>query len=387
VLATHFVRNYHFAVGTKKYKELKLDELDRKLRELEAAYPQLSQACTISEGKERRKTHLRVRGDYKNLGIEVQPGTPGFLPPLGVDRVATRLDLARWLVKEDNPLVARVAVNRIWQEYFGQGLVRTSDDFGTQGEKPTHPELLDWLASEFVESGWSRKHIHRLIVLSATYRQSSRTRPELQAKDPNNTLLARQSRLRLPAELIRDCALGVSGLLSEEVGGKSVRPPQPKGVTELSYDPKLAWEESSGADRYRRGIYVQFQRTTPYPLLMNFDAPRTMVAQCRRLRSNTPLQALNLLNDPVFLEAAQALAARVLAEGGGGTAGRIERAWRLALARPPQPAEASRLTAFLEEQKSLFANEPGAAEKLQPAAEWVSLASVLLNLDEFITRE
>jgi hypothetical protein len=203
-----------------------------------------------------------------------------------------------------------VAVNRVWQEYFGQGLVKTSEDFGTQGDRPTHPELLDWLAVDFMDSGWSLKHMHRLIVTSKTYKQSSNARPELENRDPNNALLARQSRLRLPAELIRDEALSTSGLLYPEVGGPSVRPPQPKGVSEIGYSGSH-WEESRGKDRYRRGLYIHFQRTTPYPLLANFDAPKGTVTACRRLRTDTPLQALNLLNDPVFLEAAQALAEQV----------------------------------------------------------------------------
>jgi hypothetical protein len=204
-------------------------------------------------------------------------------------------------------------VNRVWQEYFGRGLVRTSEDFGTQGEKPSHPELLDWLAAGFQQTGWSLKTLHKQIVTSATYRQSSTFRPELQGRDPGNTLLARQMRLRLPAELIRDSALAASGLLYPVIGGKSIRPPQPAGLTDLGYASSLRWQESQGQDRYRRGLYI-LQRTVPYPQLANFDAPDSNVAACRRTRSNTPLQALNLLNDPVFVEAAQALAARTLRE-------------------------------------------------------------------------
>jgi hypothetical protein len=278
---------------------------------------------------------------------------------------------------------------------FGQGLVRTSEDFGLQGDRPTHPELLDWLARQFMDGGWSMKSVQKLMVLSATYRQSSQERPELQSKDPGNVLLARQSRLRLPAESIRDEALAVSGLLSPKIGGPSVRPLQPSGVAELAYNGSVKWEESTGEERYRRGLYIHFQRTTPYPLLVNFDAPRGDVPVCRRLRSDTPLQALNLLNDPVFLEAAQALAFRLASEGPPDFAGRLGYAYRLALNRNPEPSEQQRLQRFFEKQKSLFEKEPKSADalvshdaagQLEQAA-WVTLSSVLLNLDEFITRE
>jgi hypothetical protein len=368
ILTDHFVRNYHFAIGQKRYKELKFDELDRKLRELKESYPQLTQAMTLAEATEnRRPTHIRVRGDYKNLGIPVEPDIPAALGSLN-KRGATRLDLARWLVSSANPLTPRVIVNRVWQEYFGRGLVETSEDFGVQGAKPTHPELLDWLAVEFRDSGWSLKKLHRLIVTSQTYRQSSAGRDDIDAKDPNNLLLARQNRLRLPAELIRDAALAVSGLLDTRVGGPSVRPPQPKGVTELGYGGGTRWQESTGADRYRRGIYIHFQRTTPYPLLQNFDAPKGTVTQCRRARSNTPLQALNLLNDPVFMEAAAALAARLPQDASRPA---LQQAFLLTLAREPRAEESARLEAYLR----------------SPAGSWNGLASVLLNLDEFIVRE
>jgi hypothetical protein len=298
--------------------------------------------------------------------------------------------LARWLFAAENPLTARVTVNRVWQEYFGAGLVKTAEDFGVQGEKPTHPELLDWLAGEFRESGWRMKRLHRLIVTSAAYRQDSRVRPELEEKDPENRLLARQSRLRLPAESIRDAALAAGGLLDLRVGGKSVRPPQPKGVADLGYGGGTKWEESAGADRYRRGLYVHFQRTTPYPLLMNFDAPKGTVTACRRLRSNTPLQALNLLNDPVFLEAAQALAARVT-RAEEGFEERLRLAVELTLGRVPGAREAARLKKYFEEQKVLFDREPESLKALKTDdvefAAWTGLASVLMNLDEFVTRE
>jgi hypothetical protein len=298
-------------------------------------------------------------------------------------------------VSKDNPLTARVNVNRMWQELFGRGLVRTANDFGTQGERPSHPELLDWLSSEFVASGWSRKHMIRLMVTSATYRQASDGRPELAERDPENKWLSRQNRLRLPAELIRDNALAVSGLLYPEVGGKSVRPPQPEGVGELMYS-KKPWVEDQGPERYRRGLYILFQRTSPYPMLVNFDAPTTLVTAVRRERSNTPLQALNLLNDPVFMEAAQALAVRALGEAPG-FGERLERMFRLCLSRAPNAAEKDRLTTFFDRQREVLRNEAEAVGKIAPfvpsgadaidVAAWTGVARGVLNLDEFVTRE
>lgn len=400
ILTDHFVGNYHFAVGNKRWKELKLDELQKKLRELKAQYPQLTQAMTIAEAHTPQPSFLRVRGDYKTNGIAVQPETLSALPPLHANGRATRLDLARWLVREDNPLTARVTVNRFWQELFGAGLVRTPEDFGVRSEAPTHPELLDWLAADFRENNWSRKSILRRIVTSATYKQSSQARPELRDVDPNNTLLARQNRLRLSGESIRDAALASSGLLTRQIGGPSVFPPIPAGVMELSYASRgwgQSWKESSGADRYRRGLYIQFLRTTPYPLLVNFDVPKSTVSVCKRDRSNTPLQALNLLNDPVFLETAQAFAVRTLTEAPANFRGRLQLAFQFALGRPASESEALRLSAFLEQQETALARQPANAAKLAPVelpgvppaqlAAWTSLASVLMNLDEFITRE
>jgi hypothetical protein len=399
ILTDHFVRNYHFAVGQKKYNELKFKELDQKLTALKEQYPQLSQAMVIEESPKPHPTFLRVRGDYKTPGIEVHPDTLSVLPPLGVQgRPANRLDLARWLVRRDNPLTSRVAVNRLWQEIFGQGIAKSSDDFGTRGEKPSHPELLDWLASEFMDRGWSRKEMIRLMVTSATYRQSSDARPELKDIDPDNRLLARQSRLRLPAELIRDSALEASGLLDPEIGGKSVRPPQPAGVLELGYAGRSGarWVESTGPEKYRRGLYVEYLRTTPYPQLANFDAPKASMTTCTRERSNSPLQALNLLNDPVFLEAAQALAVQTVSEPGD-FGSRLQRVYERVVARDPDAKEKAKLEAYYTKQQRLLADDLTAQQKLAPyeppgatrleTAAWTGVASVLLNLDEFITRE
>jgi hypothetical protein len=395
VLTDHFVRNYHFAVGQKRYKEAKLDELDKKLRQLKEDYPQLSQAMTVAESKRAAAAHLRVRGDYRTMGIPVERNTPTVLPPLK-KTPGNRLDLANWLVSPDNPLTARVTVNWIWQEFFGRGLVKTLDDFGTRGEKPTHPELLDWLSYRFMNDGWSVKQLVRTMVTSSTYRQSSTVRTDIQ--DPDNALLARQTRLRLPAEFIRDAALHSGDLLTMTVGGKSVKPPQPAGVASLAYAAKSddSWQESKGADRYRRGLYIHFQRATPYPLLMNFDAPKAVAAQCGRERSNTALQALNLLNDPVFLEAATAMAYRVMLEADG-QENRIQAMFERALGRTATPAESERLIASVARFQKLYESDAAAAKELAPAelpgisraeaAAWVNAATVLLNLDEFITRE
>jgi hypothetical protein len=291
-----------------------------------------------------------------------------------------------------------VTVNWIWQKYFARGIVPTLEDFGTQGERPSHPELLDWLASELVRQQWSLKAMHKLIVTSATYRQSSAARPELQGRDPLNVLLARQNRMRLEAEAVRDNALAVSGLLVPAVGGPSVRPPQPAGISELTYAGAAKWVESTGPDRYRRGLYTWFQRTSPHPMLMTFDAPDSNLSCVRRERSNTPLQALTLLNDTMFVECAQALARRIVEEEKSGTQERIRHTFRLCLARAPTPEEQAVLGGLFEELLRSSKANPEAAAKLigkekprgvatAEAAAWVAMARALLNLDEFVTRE
>jgi hypothetical protein len=273
-LLNFFVTYYSQVVSRKQWKKLKFAELRGKLTELREAYPRLSQAMVIEAMPTPRPTRLHVRGQWDREGIPVEPGTPEFLPAVQTESaVPARLALARWLLSDKNPLTARVVVNRFWQEFFGSGLVVTAQDFGTQGEPPSHPDLLDWLASEFREQGWSMKALHRKIVTSATYRQSSAARPDLISRDPGNRLLARQQRLRLPAELVRDAALSASGLLNPEIGGKSIRPPLPEGVMSLAYDAAgIKWVEQTGPERYRRGMYIHFQRTIPYPFLMTFDA-------------------------------------------------------------------------------------------------------------------
>ena len=372
-----------------------IEKLREELAELAKGLPANTQAYTMIERSKPVATHIALRGDWRSPGTEVQPGVPAILHDFESTRKPARLAFAEWLVGRENPLAPRVTVNRIWQQFFGHGLVRTADDFGTQGEAPSHPALLDWLASEFVNSGWSRKHIIRTIVTSATYRQSSNARKELAESDPDNKWLARQNRLRLTAELVRDNALSVSGLLYPKIGGESVHPPQPAGVAELSYS-KKDWVEDTGPDRYRRGLYIFFRRTSPYPMLLNFDAPTTLVSTVRRERSNSPLQALNLLNDPAFFEAAQALAVRVVTEQSNFD-DRLERMFRLCLSRAPKSGEKDRIAKYFNQQKTIFDEEmdalsnvapyiPPQVERLKLAA-WTGVARGLMNLDEFITRE
>ena len=344
----------------------------------------------LAERKSPRESYVHLKGDFTRKGDPVTPGVPAVLHSLHSDR-PNRLDLARWLVDQKNPLVARVTVNRIWQHYFGKGIVETENDFGVQGAPPTHPELLDWLACEFMDRGWSYKALHRLIVTSATYRQSSTGRPP--AADPTNRLISRQNRLRLEAEVIRDCSLAASGLLNQKVGGPSVRPPQPDGVFKFT-QVKREWPADSGPDRFRRGLYTYFWRAAPYPALLVFDAPDASAACTRRLRSNTPLQALTLLNDEAYVELAAGLASRVLREAAD-DASRLRLAYAASLGREPSAAEVERLTRFLAKQKHEYEADSAAAEQFAKgipgdpatAAAWVAVARVVLNLDEFITRE
>lgn len=369
--------------------------LQKEWAALRNGMPKITMAQSVRESFTPRTSHILMRGDFRSPGVEVQAGTLAVLPPLNGE--ANRLNLARWLVSRDNPLTARVTVNRVWQEYFGRGLSFTSEDFGARGEKPSHPELLDWLAADFMENGWRFKGLHRAIVTSSVYRQSSKARHDLKEKDPDNQLLARQTRLRLPAELIRDSALAASGLLTPAIGGPGVRPPQPKGVTELSYANSVKWPESKGPDKYRRGLYIFFQRTVPYPQLMTFDSPDAVLACSRRQRSTTPLQALNLLNDPVFLEAAQALAIRLLREENGSFEDRMRLAFRLCLSRDPKPKEVAALHKYFDRQVTQLRGNADEAGYLHPqsvdgasAADgggWTVMARVLLNLDEFLHRE
>jgi hypothetical protein len=362
-------------------------------------------AQTLTENNTPSKTYVHIRGDFQRHGAEVTPGTPSCLPALSDPEPRTqnpespsRLDLARWLVDPANPLTPRVTVNRIWQHLFGRGIVATPEDFGTRGAKPTHPELLDWLASEFIRRGWSQKAMIKLIVTSRTYRQSSRIRPELLAKDANNLWLARQNRFRLEAENVRDVYLAASGLLNPAVGGPSIRPPLPADIAALGYAGSVTWRESKGMDKYRRGMYIFFQRTVPYPMLATFDSPDSNVCAARRERSNTPLQALTLLNDPVFVECAQALGRRAVREGGKAALDRARWLFKTCMSREPNQMELSEVVAAYKSMRARTGHDPEldaqmTGEELAPSAEnaetaaWVAVARIVLNLDEFVTRE
>jgi hypothetical protein len=393
-----------------KYKDHGLQERVANLRTLRRRQPTLTSTLIMRELPAPRPAYIHLGGDFLRHGAPVSPGVPAVLAAKPV--AGTRLDLARWLVDASNPLTARVTANRFWQAYFGKGLVETENDFGLLGSKPTHPALLDWLATEFMARGWSQKALHRLIVTSATYRQSSHARPDLEEVDPYNRLLARQSRMRLEAEILRDSALVASGLFAPAVGGPSVYPPIPEGAMAVT-QVKREWPTAKGADRYRRGMYTFFYRSIPHPGLALFDAPDASAACTRRVRSNSPLQALTLLNDEAYIEFSRALAKRVLQEAPDGDAARLDRAFLLTMGRKPRAAEAERLKKFLaaerEEYRSeptlaslivvkeqVFDSSPGGAQAAEEAvdakqvpeiAAWTALARVLFNLDDFMTRE
>jgi hypothetical protein len=344
------------------------------------------------------------RGNFLDPTKRVEPGVPGFLHPLDGSLPANRRGFAGWLASRESPTTARAIVNRIWHAYFGTGLSATSEDLGSQGELPTHPELLDWLAVDLMENNWSLKSLHRTIVTSSTYRQSSTLTPELREKDPENRLLARGPRFRVDAEIIRDIALSIGGLLDRRVGGPSVFPPAPSFLFQppISYGPKV-WDEAKGVERYRRALYTFRYRSVPYPALQTFDAPNGDFACVKRSRSNTPLQALTTLNEPLFLDAARGLAAITMAHGKNDH-DRIEYAFLRTVARRPSDTERSLLLRLLEQQSELFARpdakpwELAASDPSSPPvlpagetparlAAWTAVARVLLNLDETITKE
>ena len=353
---------------------------------------------------ERPSTFLRRRGNFLDRGRQLYADVPGFLHRLPGDVMPNRLGLARWLVDPENPLTARVTVNRAWEQLFGRGLVETSEDFGAQGSRPSHPELLDWLAARFMEEGWRQKTLHRTIVMSATYRQASTVSAALVERDPYNRLLGRGARFRVEAEMIRDIALAASGLLSPRIGGPSVFPSQPDGIWQNPYSSDR-WVVSSGEDRYRRGLYTFLRRTAPYPAFMMFDSSSRESCIVRRVRTNTPLQALTMLNDEAFFDAARALARRMLIEtpvardsGGDTIRARARHGFRLVLSRMPKPAELDRLAGAFAQHLQQFRREPDRARQVigsTPApgvdaaeqAAWTLIANALLNLDEAITRD
>ena len=416
----HYLK--HHAPSEWRQRHSKVQELADGLRKLEKELP------TVMVMKDRegpRETRMLVRGAYDRPGEKVAPGTPATLPAMAEDAPRNRLGLARWLVDPAHPLTARVAVNRYWQLHFGTGLVKTAEDFGTRGEWPSHPELLDWLATEFVRSGWDVKAMHRLIVTSATYRQTSRLTPELLDRDPQNRLLARRPRLRLEAEVIRDQALAISGLLVGVIGGPSVKPCQPDGLwREVAFDTSGAnltaqvYEVGKGEDLYRRSLYTFWKRTSPPPSMVLFDAPDRERCVVRRSSTNTPLQALVVMNDPLFVEAARKLAERMMLEsemvdggtvvapaGSGvelasGPSGRIGHGFRLATGRWPSRQETSLLARVFERQLTAYRENPESAAALLAVgasprdasldvpelAAYAVIANLLLNLDETLTR-
>lgn len=380
-------------------------ESNARIEALWRQHPEGGSQLTFQARERARPTFMLARGDFLKPVQQVQPGVPAALDPLPRDTPPDRLSFARWLVGKDSPTTARSIVNRVWQSYFGTGIVATSEDLGTQCAPPSHPELLDWLAVEFMDHGWSLKHLHRLIVLSSTYQQSSQVTPELLKKDPINRLLAHAPRLRVEGEVVRDIALAVSGLLNPEVGGPPAFPPAPDFLFQppASYGPKT-WIEDKGPGRYRRGLYTFRFRSVPYPVLTNFDTPNGDASCVRRVRSNTPVQALTTLNEPLFLECARGLARVVLAAPGRSQHDRLVDAFRRCVGRPPSTVEEQVLGQFLSKQLERFqgkdskpwelaaddpAHPPTPPANVTPAelAGWTALARVLLNLDETITKE
>ena len=394
---THLHQTSH---AGRKAQADKLAELARQAKEAEGAIPT---ALVMEEMPTPRETRILVRGEYTRPGEVVAANTPAVLPPMPPDSPRNRFGLANWLVDPQNPLPARVTVNRLWQSLFGAGLVKTSEDFGVQGAPPSHPELLDWLAVEFVDSGWNVKHMLRLIVGSATYRQSSRVTAEHLECDPENRLLARGARFRLQAEFLRDQALFVSGLLVPRIGGPSVKPYHPPGLYEqvTAGSGTNVYVPGEGADLYRRSLYTYWKRSVPHPAMLAFDAPFRETCALRRPRTNTPLQALNLMNDPTYVEAARFLAARMMTDATADLDSQVEQGFRLVLARQPQPEEVSLLAHAFERAFREFEADPDAAtaflcvgesrspESLPPArlAAKTVVATTLLNLDEAVTRE
>jgi len=337
--------------------------------------------------KDRRQSHVLRRGEFKQPTDQVQPGTLASLPSVthrsGSD--GDRLDFARWLVSGENPLPPRVLVNHLWAHLFGEGLVATLNDFGVRGERPSHPQLLDWLAAELIDRGWSRKALIKTIVLSSTYRQSSNHRLDLSEIDAKNRLLARQNRFRVEAEIVRDLSLGVADVLTAKLGGPSVFPAMPAGVSDVNYNSAFKWKVSPGDDKYRRGLYTYFKRTAPHPNLITFDCPDSNVTCIKRTRSNTPLAALITLNNDTFTEAARALAKRVAKDEQP-----LESAFRHCLSRSPLKEEVQQLEGLLKTSTDYYRKNPKDAEKLSPKApEQAPLTAtvrILLNLDEFLTR-
>jgi hypothetical protein len=394
------VRNYYRRLHSPEFKEMFASV--EKWREEDSAIDKAIPTTLVAKEMDKpRETFMLIRGEYDKKGDRVEPGVPSILPPLPPGAPTNRLGLARWLVDPSHPLTARVTVNRFWQQYFGVGIVKTVEDFGAQGEAPSHRELLDWLATEFLRSGWDVKRMQKLIVTSATYRQSSKIAPELRARDPENRLLARGPRYRVDAEVVRDTTLAVSGLLVEKRGGRSVKPYEPPGLWEaVSFNNAQKYVPDKGEGQYRRSLYTYWKRQSPPPNMLLFDAPTREYCSVRRSRSNTPLQALALLNDPQFVEASRAFAQRIMTEGGKEEKDRVAFAFRLATARRPTADEAKVLLDVFHQQLADFGRDKEAAEKLLKVgafkansgldaaelAAWMTVASMIFNLDETLTK-
>jgi hypothetical protein len=395
------LKNYFRGKATAVFRS-ELDGFAVAQRERDGFYNPLPKSLVSIHSPTPRVVRILPRGNWLDeSGEVVTPGVPAFLPqPQVGDRPLTRLDLAQWIVSRDNPLTARVFVNRLWKLYFGTGLSKVLDDLGAQGEPPVNPELLDWLACEFADHGWDVKHMVRTIVTSATYRQSSLASKELQQRDPFNRELARQSRFRLDAEIVRDNALAISGLLVRTIGGPSVKPYQPAGYWENLNFPTREWEDDKSENQWRRGLYTWWQRSYLQPSLLAFDAPSREECTAERVRSNIPQQALALLNDPTYVEAARVFAARIVKEGGLDAAQRITWAYRQALGRAPRADELEVTMTLFGKHLALYTADSAAAEQLvktgiAPAAAdvntselaaWTNVARVILNLHETITR-
>jgi hypothetical protein len=372
--------------------------IEEEIAKLEKSKPEIPKLPVLRElpADKKRTTRIMDKGNFLTPGAEVTAGIPAAFHPFPAGAAQNRLGVAQWLLSRENPLTARVTVNRFWAQLYGAGIVETEEDFGTQGELPSHPELLDWLAVEFMDSGWDMKAFLKLIVTSKTYRQTARVTPELLAKDPRNRLYSRGPRFRLEAELVRDQALALSGLLSRKLHGPSVFPPQPPGLWQAAFNGRdRNWATSGGEDKYRRGLYTFWRRTVPYPSMTTFDAPSREICTVRRFRTNTPLQAFVTLNDPVYVEAAQSLARRIARDGGTTPDERVKFGIRLCLGRPADDKQAAALVALYQSELKHYRDNAEAAKKIatdplgplpegMDAAEiaaWTIVANVLLNLD------
>ncbi len=376
------------------------DKLSALTKQVDAVKPLTVPIMADLEAKARRKTNIQLRGNWQALGDEVNEGTPAVFPALPAGAVRNRLTLAQWIVSRDNPLTARVTVNRLWESIFGYGIVRSSEEFGSQGDLPFHPELLDWLAAELMDSGWDMKHMLKLMLTTQAYRQDSHSSAAMNERDPDNRLLARGPRFRPTGELLRDQALAVSGLLSPKLYGKPVRPLRPSLGLSTAFGGSQDWVTSEGTEKHRRSLYTEIKRNSPYPSFSTFDAPNREVCNIRRGRTNTPLQAFVTLNDPVFIEANQALARRIVSEGAGDIASRLSFVFKLCLSREPSAKEAAALTKLHHEALASYKTDAASAtamatDPLGPApkgadiaelAAWTTVANVVMNLDEFVMR-